>query len=78
MLPRMRVPQEAYRLIKREDPDTALTMSGLRRLIFTNAIPVVRIGRKALIDVDQLISFLSAPPMPAPVKEEPGQIRRVV
>ena len=56
--PRMRTAPGALEIIKEQDPDTAVTLHYLRRLIKTGAIPCIPVGRKKLVNVDQLIEYL--------------------
>jgi hypothetical protein len=73
---RMRIISEAYNQLKQDDPNTALTISSLRRLINSNIIPTVKVGRKILLDYDLLLQYLSSPTERiANIKQ--GQIRRV-
>lgn len=65
--------------IKRQDPDTALTRTALRRLVTSGAIPSVRIGRKFLVNTDNVWGFLRGEcvrELPAQVQQY-GQIRRI-
>lgn len=65
--------------IKRQDPGTALTRTALRRLVTTGAIPSVRIGRKYLINIDTVWSFLRGElvqDLPDP-SQQYGVIRRI-
>ena len=56
--PRMRTAPGALEAIKALDPDTAVTLRYIRRLIVTGAVPHVDAGRKKLVNVDQLFKFL--------------------
>lgn len=56
--PRMRTAPGALAIIQQQDPDTAVTLHYLRRLIKTGAIPCVPVGRKKLVNVDKLIDYL--------------------
>ena len=56
--PRMRTAPGALEIIKQMDPDTAVTLRYIRRLIATETVPHVDVGRKKLVNVDQLIKFL--------------------
>ena len=56
--PRMRTAPGALEIIKATDPDTAVTLRYIRRLIATEAVPHVDAGRKKLVNVDQLLKFL--------------------
>lgn len=60
-MPRMRLIKEAFNEIKSNDPNTALTMHGLRHLVITGKIPHCRIGNKILINLDVLESYLINP-----------------
>ena len=59
---RMRTINQAITEIKQADPNTAITERAIRRLITTNAVPSIKIGRKYLIDMDVLEGYLSNPP----------------
>lgn len=59
VMPRMRLIAEAYNEIKKDDPNTAITLSGLRNLVRQGKIPCTKIGRKTLINYDALIEYLS-------------------
>lgn len=56
--PRMRTAPGALEIIKQMDPDTAVTLRYIRRLIATETTPHVDVGRKELVNVDQLLKFL--------------------
>lgn len=58
-LARMRTAAGALEEIKKEDPDTELTLYHIRRLILSGKIPHINAGVKNLIDVDQLLQYLS-------------------
>lgn len=67
---RLRTIPEAYRELKKEDPDTAFTQHALQRLAKTGVIPVVLIGNKRLVDLDKLPEQLLNVPIhvPEPVR----------
>lgn len=67
---RLRTIPEAFNELRKEDPGTSFTMSGLRRLVRTGAIPVVIIGNKRLVDLDALPEQLLSVPIhvPEPVR----------
>lgn len=54
----MRTAPGALEIIKQMDPDTAVTLRYIRRLIATETVPHVDVGRKKLVNVDQLLKFL--------------------
>ena len=56
--PRLRTVEGALEIIKAEDPDTAVTLRHVRRLIATGAVPHVPVGRKKLVNVDKLLAYL--------------------
>lgn len=57
--PRMRTLPKAYAEIKQIDPDTAITMRALRRMVKNGEIPTVNINSKKLINLDLLFDKLS-------------------
>ncbi len=59
---RMRYPQQALELLKKEDPDTQVTLHFIRSLVAKGAIPYVQIGRRRLINYDKLVEYLANPP----------------
>lgn len=75
---RMRLIKTAFQQLKEEDPNTAVTLCGLRRLVLSGEIPSVTVGRKRLIDYDNLLSYLgkAVPVAEKPVRTE-GEIRRI-
>ena len=58
-LPRMRAIPKAYEEIKALDPETSLSMRGLRKLVGSGQIPTVKIANKVLINLDLLIDWLA-------------------
>lgn len=59
-MPRMRLISEAYKQLKTDDPNTNITMYGLRTIINSGKIPVIKIGRKTLINYDSLIEYFNS------------------
>ena len=57
--PRMRTIPQAYSEIKEIDPDTAVTLRALRRMVKNKEIPTVNIASKRLINLDLLLDKLS-------------------
>ncbi len=55
---RMRTLPEAINIIKKEDPETCLTIRALRRMIDEGKIPFAAVGNKRLIDLDTLGEYL--------------------
>lgn len=58
-LPRMRLLDQAYEEVKKIDPQTAITKNIIRGLAIDGEIKCVMVGRKRLINVDDLIEYLS-------------------
>ena len=52
--------QQAYECIKAQDADTAITYHALRQLVVSGQIPSMRIGKKYVIDLDVLSTFMVA------------------
>lgn len=79
-MPRMRTAAKAHELILEQDPESEITLHYIRQLIATGAIPVVHVGRKKLVDVDQLLAYLAAGNA-APTTTDPavgyGKLRRI-
>lgn len=77
-MPRMRMIADCYHLLKQEDPETALTLCALRRLVKDGSVPSVHAGRKVLVDYDQLLTYLSRPFQPEEVIQSvEGPIRPI-
>lgn len=55
-MPRMRTATGALEIIKQQDPDTAVTLHYIRQLISSGKVPFVPVGRKKLINVDELLA----------------------
>lgn len=58
-MPRMRTPAGVLAIIKKDDPDTEVTLYFIRRIIKSGKIPVVTIGTKKLVDADVLIQYIA-------------------
>ena len=76
-MPRMRLVSECYQQILADDPDSSITMNSLRRLVKTEAVPSVKVGRKSLVDYDALLAYLSNPTKPKEEAPVQGIIRKV-
>lgn len=59
-MPRMRLISEAFRQLKIDDPNTDITMYGLKTIINSGKIPVIKVGRKTLINYDALIDYFNS------------------
>lgn len=75
-LPRMRTVPEAMAEIKKADPDTALTLRALRRMVKNGEIPVVMNHTRRLINLDVLYEHLNNSNEAANTNEC-GKIRKV-
>lgn len=76
-MPRMRGIDQAFDFLIGSDPECALTRTALRRLVVSGQIPSVRVGKKYLIDLDQLEHYLANPPVPVTELYPEGKIRRI-
>ena len=73
---RMRTVPQAVKILREEDPETAVTLTALRRMVKQGRIPVTQVGNKPLIDLDKLPEYLqgaaATPPTPhgiRPIRE---------
>ena len=57
---RLRLLADAYHQIKEDDPKTAITLNALRCIIKRGEIPVIKNGRKTLINYDALLDYLDS------------------
>lgn len=76
-MPRMRTAAGILTYIKKMDPDTAVTLWYLRRLISSGAVPVLTIGRKKLVDLDAVLAALASGGEIQKQQPITGQIRRI-
>ena len=53
-MPRFRTLTKTYDYLKTLDAETAITPYALRRMVLIGHIPIVKIGKKYLIDIDSL------------------------
>ena len=67
----------AVDFIKSRDPDTAITPTAIRRLVWSGTIPHVRAGNKYLITVQSIEDWVSGKGVSAKNNETIGGIRRV-
>ena len=59
-LARMRTLDEAYAEVKRMDKNTSLSKYYIRQLALSGKIPILMCGRKRLINLDGLISYINS------------------
>ena len=71
---RMRTIDQTIAAIRSADPDTALTVTALRRMVRSGDVPSVRVGAKYLIDLDGLFERLANP---AEADNKPSGIHRI-
>ena len=57
-LPRMRTASGVLDEIKREDPQSSVTMHCVKSIVASGAVPIVLVGRKQLVDVDAVLAYL--------------------
>jgi len=57
----MRTVPEAFRELKKADPNTAYTLRALRAAVNKGEIPVVSVGNKRLINLDTFFEMLNMP-----------------
>lgn len=73
---RMRFVKDAYEQLRKDDPDTNITMYALRTIVKSGVIPTVKLGRKTLVNYDSLLEFFRNGD---DVKSQPiGTIRKVI
>ncbi len=58
-IPRMRTLPKCYEELKKLDPDTCISMRGLRKIIGSGDVSTVKINNKVLVNFDLLVSYLS-------------------
>lgn len=76
---RMRLLNDAYAELKSLDPNTKVSKNFIRQLAISGEIPVIRIGKRRLINMDGLFTYLSDSNTAAePEPEDYGRIRKVL
>ena len=75
---KLRSINDAFIELKANDPDTAMTQSGLRRLVNTGKIPHLRIGRRILINFKALVDYLNHPANESCADDDYGKVRKIV
>lgn len=74
----MRGIKQAVSEIKAADPHTALTERAVRRMVAEGTIPAVRVGRKYLINMEVLFTYLAkGSAAAAEERTESHKIRRI-
>lgn len=72
---RMRFPAQALEELRKDDPNTPVTLNLIRTLVRRGNIPSVQVGRGRLINYDTLLAYLENPTEIKP--EQAHGIRRV-
>lgn len=70
---RARTIREAASYFRETDPQTCLTETAIRRLIRSETVPSVRVGRKYLVTVEALEAYLSGTTQP-PAKTQSAKV----
>lgn len=58
--PRMRTIDEAYVMLRTDDPDTKVSHNAIRKIVINELVPVTCMGRKRLVDYDGLLEYLAS------------------
>lgn len=82
---RMRMAKGVLEAIKEQDPGTQVTLHYIRAIINSGKVPVARSGAKKLVDVDEVIRYITEGETVASTSDrledeaddEPPKIRRV-
>ncbi len=76
-MPRMRTIAECARMIREDDPGTALTKNAIRTKVLNGEIPHFQVGAKRLINYDLMLDALQTPLPQDDDRTGYGKIRRV-
>jgi|GEM_PF-244294 len=76
-LARMRTITQCAKYLKEQDPESGIGEYYIRRMIHEGKIPVVKSGRKQLVNLDKLMAFFNEGEAAEPEKVEHGKIRKV-
>lgn len=55
--PRMRTANQVIAHIKKTDPDTAITLTAIKRMIRNGEIPVTKVESKSLVNLDDVLNI---------------------
>lgn len=55
---RLRTADKAYEEIHKMDPNTSVTRYYIQNLVKSGALPVTRVGKKTLVNMDELLQYL--------------------
>ncbi len=73
---RTRTIKEAAAYFRENDPHTCLTETAIRTLLRTGAVPSVRVGRKYLVTIEALETYLAGSTGPEKALEARSSIRK--
>lgn len=59
-LPKMRTAEGVVAALRAEDPDTAVSVHMVRRLVNSGAVPFVASGTRKLVSVDAVCEYLAS------------------
>lgn len=77
-VPRMRTIAEAHKMLKEMDPDTAIKVSRIRKMVNNNDVKNCRAGRRILLNFDDLIDRLANGDQPTEnIIKSPERIRKI-
>ena len=81
VLPRMRTITECVKLLREDDPHTAITQNALRSMVASGNIPHMMVGNKRLVNYDGLLEVLQNPLWHSRTSEAEnamsGKVRRI-
>ena len=69
---RMRFPAQALEELRKDDPNTPVTLNLIRTLVRRGDIPSVQVGRGRLINYDARLAYLETP-----AEDKPEQVRGI-
>lgn len=70
----MRFPAQALEELRKDDPNTPVTLNYIRALAASGRVPVVKVGRRRLINYDAMLEYLANP---TEEQSQRGVIRRI-
>lgn len=70
----MRFPAQALEELRKDDPNTPVTLNYIRVLAASGRVPVVKVGRRRLINYDAMLEYLANP---TEEQSQRGVIRRI-
>ena len=75
--PRMRTIGECMKMLREDDPNTAVTLNALRNMVLSNRVPYFSVGNKRLVNYDKLLEILQNPVQHEDVVPAYGKIRKI-